>query len=106
MSGNRSRSSGGFRVGTRGTGGWRDDAAWQAGFLLGSALGAVATVLGRRAERAARRGLVDWPRAEEFAIQQLRHAPGTLARADIEATEPVYAAAMASIVPRLSEALE
>jgi coenzyme F420 biosynthesis associated uncharacterized protein len=85
---------------------WRDDGAWQAGFLLGSALGAVATVLGRRAERAARRGLVDWPRAEEFAIQQLRHAPGTLARADIEATEPVYAAAMAGIVPRLSEALE
>ena len=60
----------------------------------------MATVLGRRAERAARRGLVDWPRAEEFAIQQLRHAPGTLARADIEATEPVYAAAMASIVDR------
>jgi coenzyme F420 biosynthesis associated uncharacterized protein len=71
-----------------------------------SALGAVATVLGRRAERAARRGLVDWPRAEEFAIKQLRHAPGTLARADIEATEPIYAAAMAGIVPRLSEALE
>jgi len=106
MSGNRSRSSGGFRVGTRGTGGWRDDHAWQAGFLLGSALGAVATVLGRRAERTARRGLVDWPRAEALAIQQLRRAPGALTAEEIRATEATYADAMTRIVPRLAEALE
>jgi len=35
---------------------WRDDRVWQAGFLLGSALGAAATVAGRHAEKAARRG--------------------------------------------------
>ena len=39
--------------------GWRDDRVWQAGFLVGSALGAVATVVGRRAERSARQGLVE-----------------------------------------------
>ena len=32
---------------------WRDDRVWQAGFLIGSALGAAATVVGRRAERSA-----------------------------------------------------
>jgi hypothetical protein len=34
---------------------WRDDRVWQAGFLIGSALGAAATVVGRHAERSARR---------------------------------------------------
>ena len=48
---------------------WRDDRVWQAGFLIGSALGAAATIAGRRAEKAARRGLVDWPEVERgFAI--------------------------------------
>ena len=56
--------------------GWRDDRLWQAGFLVGSALGAAATVLGRRAERVARRGLVDWPRAERIAIDRLRSRAG------------------------------
>ena len=84
---------------------WRDDRVWQAGFLVGSALGAAATVLGRRAEHAARSGLVDWPRAEQFAIQRLRSTPGALTAAELRATEPAYAAAMARIVPRLSEAL-
>jgi hypothetical protein len=41
--------------------GWRDDRVWQAGFLVGSAIGAAATVLGRRAERVARQGLVEPP---------------------------------------------
>jgi coenzyme F420 biosynthesis associated uncharacterized protein len=86
-------------------GAWRDDRVWQAGFLVGSALGAAATVLGRRAERAARQGLVDWPAAERVAVQRLRAAPGRLTPAELAATEPVYAAAMARIVPRLSEAL-
>ena len=57
---------------------WRDDRLWQAGFLVGSALGAAATVIGRRAERVARRGLVDWPQAERIAIGRL--AVGARAR--------------------------
>ena len=85
--------------------GWRDDRVWQAGFLVGSAIGAAATLVGRRAERSARRGLVDWPEAERIAVARLRRAPGSLSAAELRATEPDYAAAMASIVPRLSEAL-
>jgi len=42
----------------------RDRRVWQAGFLIGSVLGVAATVAGRRAERAAREGLVDWPAVE------------------------------------------
>jgi coenzyme F420 biosynthesis associated uncharacterized protein len=84
---------------------WRDDRIWQAGFLVGSALGAAATVLGRRAEHVARRGLVDWPRAERIAAARLRGAPGALSPDELRATEPAYAAAMAAIVPRLSAAL-
>ena len=84
---------------------WRDDRLWQAGFLVGSALGAAATVLGRRAELAARRGLVDWSQAERIAIGRLRSAPGALTPTELRATEPEYAAAMATIVPRLSQAL-
>jgi coenzyme F420 biosynthesis associated uncharacterized protein len=94
MSSNRGRRSG-----------WRDDRVWQAGFLVGSALGAAATVLGRHAERVARKGLVDWPAAERFAIQRLKRAPGALSAAELQSTEPAYAAAMDRIVPRLSEAL-
>ncbi|HEY0443158.1 MAG TPA: zinc-dependent metalloprotease [Candidatus Limnocylindrales bacterium] len=85
--------------------GWRDDHVWQAGFLVGSAIGAAATLVGRRAERSARRGLVDWPEAQRIAVARLRRAPGSLSAAELRATEPEYAAAMASIVPRLSEAL-
>lgn len=100
MSGNRPGSP------ARGRGSaWRDDRVWQAGFLVGSALGAAATVLGRRAERAARRGLVDWPAAERFAVERLRSTPGTLTSAELRETEASYADAMARIVPRLSEAL-
>src|SRR6185503_19495147 len=84
---------------------WRDDRIWQAGFLIGSALGAVATVAGRRAEQAARRGLVDWPEVERFAINRIRSAPGTLDPAELRAVEPEYAAAMDRIVPALSAAL-
>ena len=83
----------------------RRDTALQAGFLVGAALGAAATVLGRRAEHSARRGLVDWPAAESFAIGRLRRAPGRLSPAELAAAEPSYAAAMARIVPRLSAAL-
>ena len=84
---------------------WRSDRSWQAGFLIGSALGAAATVAGRHAERAARRGLVDWPAVERFAIRRLAAAPGTLDAAELRAVEPLYAEAMATIVPALSRAL-
>jgi coenzyme F420 biosynthesis associated uncharacterized protein len=84
---------------------WRDDRVWQTGFLIGSALGAAATIVGRHAERAARRGLVDWPDVERIAIRRLAAAPGSLDPAELRATEPLYAEAMARIVPALSKAL-
>jgi coenzyme F420 biosynthesis associated uncharacterized protein len=84
---------------------WRDDRVWQAGFLIGSALGAAATIAGRRAEKAARRGLVDWPEVERIAIGRIRAAPGSLDPADLRAAKPAYAHAMARIVPALTTAL-
>ena len=84
---------------------WRDDRAWQAGILIGSALGAAATVVGRRMERTAREGLVDWPAVERFAIGRLDGAPGALDAAELRAAEPAYAEAMTRIVPALSSAL-
>jgi coenzyme F420 biosynthesis associated uncharacterized protein len=90
-------------VGRRGVRG--DDRVWQAGFLIGSALGVAATVAGRRAERSARQGLVDWPAVERTAIARLAGAPGTLSAEELQASEPAYAAAMARIVPALSDYL-
>jgi len=84
---------------------WRNDRVWQAGFLVGSALGAAATVVGRHAERAARRGLVDWPEVERIAVRRLAGAPGALDATELRATEPFYAEAMARIVPALTSAL-
>ncbi|MGH2464952.1 MAG: zinc-dependent metalloprotease [Candidatus Limnocylindrales bacterium] len=83
----------------------RDDRLWQAGFLVGSALGAAVTVLGRRAERSARRGLVDWTQVESVAIGRLRKAPGGLSADELQRSEAAYDAAMAVVVPRLSSAL-
>src|SRR5258706_7442499 len=75
--GYRRERGGGPVSNPRGKGsGWRDDRVWQAGFIVGSALGAAATVLGRRAERVARQGLVDLPAAERYAVERLRSAPG------------------------------
>jgi coenzyme F420 biosynthesis associated uncharacterized protein len=91
---------------TRRTGSsWRDDRAWQAGILIGSALGAAATVVGRHLERSAREGLVDWPAVERLAIARLATAPGSLPRHELDAAEADYAAAMGRIVPALSSAL-
>jgi coenzyme F420 biosynthesis associated uncharacterized protein len=84
---------------------WRDDRAWQAGILIGSALGAAATVVGRHMERRAREGLVDWATVERLAIGRLDGAPGALSAAELTAVEPEYDAAMARIVPALSSAL-
>lgn len=83
----------------------RDDRAWQLGFLIGSAVGVAATVVGRRMERSARQGLVDWPAAERAAIGRSRRAPGVLSSAEMAASETAYAETMARVVPRLSEAL-
>jgi len=83
----------------------RDDHVWQLGFLVGSAIGAAVTVAGRRAERAARSGLVDWPKVAQLAEARLRHAPGALSHGELRATEPAYAEAMAKVVPALSEYL-
>src|SRR5690349_17710826 len=84
---------------------WRDDRAWQAGILIGSALGAAATVVGRQMERRARQGLVDWGTVERLAIGRLRTAPGALNAEQLRAVEAGYAAAMDRIVPALSAAL-
>ncbi len=85
----------------RGTG-LRDDRVWQAGFLVGSLLGAAATVVTRRIEQSARRGFVDWPQAEAIAVARLRAAPGALSSGELRAAEASYAAAMDRIEPRLS----
>jgi coenzyme F420 biosynthesis associated uncharacterized protein len=90
---------------SRGGSSWRDDRAWQAGILIGSALGAAATVVGRQLERQAREGLIDWPAVERIAIGRLSSAPGTLTAAELRASEPAYAAAMDRIVPVLTRAL-
>ena len=85
---------------------WRDDRIWQAGFLIGSAVAAAAAVVGRHAERAARRGLVDWGEVERIAIGRLAKAPGALDAAELRAAAPAYAEAMGRIVPALSKALD
>jgi coenzyme F420 biosynthesis associated uncharacterized protein len=85
--------------------GWRGDRRWQAGFLVGSVLGAVATIVGRRAERAARTGLVDWGLVERIAIGRASRAAGALSALELRAAEGAYREAMARVVPRLEEAL-
>ena len=81
------------------------DRRWQAGFLVGSALGVAATMLGRRAERSARRGLVDWDAVERFAVERAAAAPGHLSPLELRAAEAAYRDAMAVVVPRLAAAL-
>ena len=93
------------RGGARRPAGRSSGGTWQAGFLVGAALGAVITVLGRRAEDEARTGLVDWHAVGRLAEARLRHAPGRLGAPEIATTEPAYAAAMARVVPALEKAL-
>ncbi|HEX7543333.1 MAG TPA: zinc-dependent metalloprotease [Candidatus Limnocylindrales bacterium] len=89
-----------------GLAGLQRDAFMRAGFLVGAAVGAGITILGRRAERSARRGLIDWDKAVRIASARVRRAPGRLSAAELRSAEPVYAAAMARIVPALGAALE
>ncbi len=84
---------------------WAGDRRWQAGFLVGSALGVAATVLGRRAERSARRGLVDWEAVERLAVRRASAAPGHLSPLELRAADAAYRDAMAMVVPRLAAAL-
>jgi coenzyme F420 biosynthesis associated uncharacterized protein len=77
-----------------------------AGLVVGAVVGVGVTILGRRAERSARRGLIDWSAAERLGVERARNAAGTLPPWELEQAEPAYAAAMARIVPVLSRALE
>jgi coenzyme F420 biosynthesis associated uncharacterized protein len=87
-------------------GGLGRDTFMQAGFLAGALVGAAATVLSRRAERSARRGLIDWKTVERLAAGRVRNAPGSLDPFELQRAAPVYASAMAEIVPALSRALQ
>jgi len=83
----------------------RRDRTWQLGLLIGAAAGLTAGYLGRRAERIARQGLIDWPRVEALAARRLRQAPGALSSAELATSEPAYATAMGRIVPLLEARL-
>ncbi len=82
-----------------------EDRVWQAGLVVGAAFGAAITILGRRAERSARQGLVDWPTVERIATERLRRAPGALPASELRSVESRYAAAMERVVPALTDAL-
>ncbi|MES2209046.1 MAG: zinc-dependent metalloprotease [Chloroflexota bacterium] len=84
---------------------WATDHRWQAGFLVGSAIGIAATLLGRRAERSARRGLVDWDEVERLAVNRVRAMPNRLTPIELRAADAAYREAMGIVVPRLAEAL-
>jgi coenzyme F420 biosynthesis associated uncharacterized protein len=62
--------------------------------------------MGRRMERSARRGLIDWALAERLAVDRVRNGQGTLTADELAAAQPIYAAAMREIVPALATALE
>jgi coenzyme F420 biosynthesis associated uncharacterized protein len=78
---------------------------WRIGLLVGLGAGVAVSWAGRRAERIARQGLVDWPTAEAIAAARLRRAPGSLPAADLAASEPAWASTMDHIVPRLERRL-
>ena len=65
---------------------WRDDRVWQAGFLIGSALGAAATVVGRHAETVgpARSRRLAGGRADRDRAARTRR-PGALSAAELRA---------------------
>jgi coenzyme F420 biosynthesis associated uncharacterized protein len=81
------------------------DRNWQVGLILGSLIGIAATVLGRRVEQSARRGLVDWADVERVAIGRVQRLPGRLSAVELRAAEAAYRDAMALVVPHLAEAL-
>lgn len=101
--GRPSGSSGGRRH--RAGRSWWNDRLWQAGFVVGSVLGAAATVAGRRAEAAARQGLVDWAAVERIAVGRLAAAPGRLPPEELRAAEGRYVEAVRRVGPALAERL-
>ncbi|CAN5599371.1 zinc-dependent metalloprotease [soil metagenome] len=79
--------------------------AWQVGLAVGALAGIAGRYVGRRADLIARRGLVDWERAEQIAVSRLAHAPGALAASELRAAQPSYARAMDRVVPLLERSL-
>ena len=83
----------------------RDDRLWQLGLAVGVGAGVALSLIGRRADRVARRGLVDWVEVETVAGRRLHRAPGGLAADELAATEPAWAAVMGRVVPCLEVCL-
>ena len=74
----------------------------RAGILLGSAAIALAvSAASRRAQRSARRGLVDWDSVEAIAVGRLRRAPGALTPGEMAIADGAYVAAMRVVAPAL-----
>jgi coenzyme F420 biosynthesis associated uncharacterized protein len=73
--------------------------------IVGVGAGLAMSFLGRRADRAARRGLVDWDEASAIAARRLRRAPGALSAQELVATVPAWDTIMGRIVPLLEARL-
>jgi coenzyme F420 biosynthesis associated uncharacterized protein len=81
----------------------RESRALRVGVAVG--LGLTVRYLVERTARRGPQGLVDWAQAERIARRRLLTAPGRLSTAELEASRPAYAEAMATIVPLLEARL-